>query len=146
MLFSPRLPHVLPRKVLADLLAPTYAAGRGVDEDEARDRLERALAVPAALEAVYGGLSQALRDAQGARTSEDKLIDKLSQGVLARRYRVPVLAASPPVAAALVRLDLEVGLAPESMRETLASPRGRALLDEGLRVLGAHLVKELRKG
>jgi hypothetical protein len=31
------------------------------------------------------------------------------------------------------------------MRATLASPRGKALLDEGLRTLGAHVVKDLLK-
>jgi hypothetical protein len=46
----------------------------------------------------------------------------------------------------LVRLDLEIGLAPESMRATLASPRGRALLDEGFRAVGTHVVKHLLRG
>jgi hypothetical protein len=44
-----------------------------------------------------------------------------------------------------VRLDLEIGLAPEAMRSTLATPRGSALLEEGLRALGAHVVKDLLK-
>ena len=79
-LFSRRLPHVLTRADLVTMLAPTYARARGVDEDEASERLARALAVPAALDDVYRGVSAALRDAQGPRTSDDALVDKLSRG------------------------------------------------------------------
>jgi hypothetical protein len=138
-----RLPHVLPRKALAALLAPTYAAARGVDEEEASARLSQALAVPAALEDLYGGIAEALRDAQGPRTDEGTLLDRLSAGAAAGGGRARAAEATPAIAAALVRLDLEIGLAAEAMRATLASPRGRALLEEGLRALGAHLLKEL---
>lgn len=142
-IFSRRLPHVLTQKDLVLILAPTYAAARGVDEEEAQDRLARALAVPAALDDVYRGISEALRAAQGPRTSEDQLVDKLSAGVLARRARAKAAPGNAAISAVLVRLDVELGLAPEAMRATLASPRGKALLDEGLRALGAHVVKDL---
>ncbi len=142
-LFSRRLPHVLTRADLVAILAPTYARARGVDEEEASERLARALAVPAALDDVYRGVSEALRERQGPRTGENALVDKLSAGVVARRARVRPAEATPAISAALVRLDVEIGLAPEAMRATLATPRGSALLDEGLRALGAHLVKEL---
>ncbi len=145
-LFSRRLPHVLTRADLVRILAPTYATARGVDEEEASERLARALAVPAALDDVYRGISGALRDAQGPRTSPDALVDKLSAGVVARRGRAKPAEATPAISAALVRLDLEIGLAPEAMRATLATPRGSALLEEGLRALGAHLVKDLLRG
>src|SRR5512133_1114100 len=135
--FSKRLRHVLPARDLVRLLVPTYAGARGVDEEEAAERLSRALGVPGALEDVYAGISAALRDAQGPRTSEDQLVDKLSAGVVARRGRAKAAAAAP------VRLDVETGLAPDAMRATLATPRGKALLDEGLRALGAHVVKDL---
>jgi hypothetical protein len=145
-LFSRRLPAVLTRKDLAALLAPTYAAARDVDLEEALERLERALAAPAALDDVYRGISAALRDAQGPRTDEDALMDRLSAGVQVRRHRAKPAAGTPAISAALVRLDLESGIAPESMRDTLAAGRGRALLEEGMRALGAHLVKELLRG
>lgn len=145
-LFSRRLPHVLTRADLVKVLAPTYAAARDVDEEEAGERLARALAVPAALDDVYRGVSEALRAAQGPRTGEDALVDRLSAGVVARRARAKAAAATPAISAALVRLDLEIGLAPEAMRATLATPRGSALLEEGLRALGAHVVKDLLKG
>lgn len=142
-LFSRRLPHVFPPKDLVRVLAPTYAAARGVDEEEAVERLTRALGAPAALDDVYRGLSEALRAAQGPRTGEDQLVDRLSAGVVARRGRAKAAPATAAISAALVRLDLEIGLAPDSMRETLASARGKALLEEGLRALGTHVAKDL---
>jgi hypothetical protein len=141
--FSRRLPHVLPRADLVRLLAPTYAKARGVDEEEAGERLGRALAVPAALEDVYAGISAALADAKGPRTGEDAVMDRLSAGVVARRGRAKPADATPEISAVLVRLDLEIGLVADAMRATLATPRGKALLDAGLRALGAHVVKDL---
>jgi hypothetical protein len=144
--FSRRLPHVVTRGDLVLLLAPTYAKARGVDEEEASERLDRALAAPAALDDVYRGLSEALAAVQGPRTAEDALMDRISAGVAARRARAKAAEGTPAVSAVLVRLDLEIGLAPEPMRATLATPKGKALLDAGLRELGAHLVKELLRG
>jgi len=144
--FSRRLPHVLTRSDLVMLLAPTYAAARGVDDDEASERLGRALAAPAALDELYAGVASALADAKGPRTTEDALVDRLSAAVAARRARAKAAASTPAVSAVLVRLDLEIGLAPEAMRATLASPRGRALLDEGFRAVGTHVVKHLLRG
>jgi hypothetical protein len=128
------------------LLSPTYAKARAVDEEEAAERLGRALAGPGALDDLYRGLSEALADAKGPRTSEDALVDRISAGIAARRARARPAEGTPGIAAVLVRLDLEIGLAPEAMRATLATPKGRALLDAGLRELGAHLVKDLLRG
>jgi hypothetical protein len=141
-LFSPRLPHILPPKKLAQLLAPTYAAAVGVDEEEAFERLDRALEARGLADDLYRGLSRALADRQGPRTPADRLLDRLSAGLVARAGRVRA-ASSPGLPAVLVRVNLELGLAPEGMRAALASPRGAAALEEGLRGLGAHLVKEL---
>lgn len=145
-LFSRRLPHVVTRGDLAVLVAPTYAAALSVDEEEALERLRRALERPEVADDLYRGLSAALADAKGPRTSEDALVDRLSAGVQSRRARVRPAPSTPALSAVLVRLNLEIGLAPEPMRGTLAAGKGRALLEEGLRQLGAHLVKELLKG
>jgi len=145
-LFSRRLPHVVTRADLVIVLTPTYAAARGVDDEEAAERLARALACHGVLDDLYGGLSAGLRDVQGPRTSDDDLLDRLSAGVQGRRGRVRAAPDSAALAAVLVRLDLEIGVAPEPMRATLATPRGRAALEEGLAALGRHLVKELLKG
>ena len=145
-LYSRRLPHVLTRGDLAVLIAPTYAAAISVDEEEALERLRRALERPGVADDLYRGLSAALAEARGPRTSEDAVIDKLSAGVQARRARVKPAPGTPALSAVLVRLNLEIGLAPEPMRATLAGGKGQVLLEEGLRQLGTHLVKELLKG
>jgi hypothetical protein len=144
-LFSRRLPHVVTRADLAALLVPTYAAARGVDDEEALERLSQALAAPGAADDLYEALSSGLRAARGPRTTEDGLMDRLSAGLAARRSRVRSAPDSPALAAVLIRLDLEIGVAAEQMRATLASPAGRAALERGLAELGGHLVKELLK-
>ncbi len=141
-----RLPHVLPRADLARILVPTYAAAISVDEEEAHERLTQALARPGVAEDLYRAIAEGLRGAQGPRTTEDAIVDKLSLGVQKRRGGVRAAPSTPAIAAVLVRINLEIGLAPEPMRATLSTERGRAVLDDGLRALGAHLVKELLRG
>lgn len=143
MPFSRRLAHVVTRRDLVLLLAPTYAAARGVDEAEAAERLERIVAAPLVLDELHAALGAALADEKGPRTSEDAVVDRISANVAARRARAKAATVTPALSAVLVRLDLELGLAPESMRETLASPRGRPVLEAGWRELGAHLAREL---
>ena len=125
------------------MLAPTLAKATQVDVEVAEERLLRALGNQRVLDDFHGGLSPALAEAKGPRTSEDEMIDKLSAGVQARGHRVRAAELTPAVSAVLVLLNLEAGEAPEMMRETLQSEKGRALLQEGLRSLGTHLVKEL---
>ena len=125
------------------MLAPTAAKAAQVDVEVAEERLQRALANQRVLDDVYAGLSAALAEAKGPRTSDDDLIDKLSAGVQARARRVRPADLTPAVSAVLVLFNLEVGEAPEMMRATLQSEKGRALLQEGLRSIGRHLVEEL---
>ena len=125
------------------MLSATYAKASQVDPELAEERLSRALQNPRVLDDVYVGLSAALAEAKGARTSDDELIDKLSAGVQARRGRVRAAELTPAVSAVLVLLDLEIGEAREMMRDALQGEKGRALLQDGLRTIGRHLVKEL---
>jgi len=134
---------VLTRADLAMLVAPTYAKALSVDEEEALERMTRALERPGVADDLYRGISEALRQAKGPRTSEDELMDKLSKGVQARRTRAKAAPSTPALSAVMVRVNLELGLAPEQLRATLESEKGRALLEEGLRALGQHLLKDL---
>lgn len=144
-LYSKRLPHVVTRKDLAILLAATYAAEQNVDEEIAQERLDRAVQLEPVLNDLYAGLSMGLTELQGPRTSEDELIDKLSKGVEKRRARVKAAPGSPGISAVLVRIDVEIGHAPEMMRSALETPKGKALLQAGLRELGKFLLRELIK-
>ena len=144
-MFSRRLPHVVTRKDLALLLSPTYAASAEVDFEEAHERMERAVGSQRVVDQLYAGLSAALEERKGPRTSEDELVDALSAGVQKRRSRVKPAPPGPGISAVMVLLNLELGFAPEMMRGALENPKGKALLDEGLRSLGTHLLKELIK-
>ena len=143
--FSRRLPHVLTKHDLAVVLAPTYAESATVDLDEAHERMERAASSQYIADELYGGLGAALATARGPRTTEDDLIDKLSAGVQKRRGKVRAAQLTPAISAVMVLLNLEVGYAPEMMRGALTNEKGRKLLADGLKQLGAHFVKELIK-
>ena len=145
VVFSRRLPHVVTRKDLALLIAPTYAASANVDFDEAHERMERAVESDGVSGHLYAGLSAALNERKGSRTTEDALIDDLSAGVQKRRSRVKAAALTPALSAVMVMLNVELGYAPEMMRGALENPKGKALLEDGLRALGTHLLKELIK-
>jgi len=144
-LFSRRLPHVLTRSALARALAPTYAKAAQVDAELAEERLLQALASQHVVDELYRGLSAALSAAKGPRITEDELVDKLSAGVQARGRRVRAAELTAAVSAVLVLINVELGQAPEMMREALQGAKGRALLEEGLKAVGAHLVAELIK-
>jgi hypothetical protein len=116
-----------------------------VDEEEAHERLVQALERSTLADDLYGGLSVALEAIQGARTGEDALMDKLSKAVAKRGGKVKAAPENPAIAAVMVRINLEIGLADEPMRATLDTPRGRAVLAQGLAALGTHLVKSLVK-
>jgi hypothetical protein len=144
-LVSKRIPHVINRKDLALIVASTYASSANVDFDEAHERMDRAVHSPRILDALYSGLSEALRDRTSVRTGEDELVDNLSAGLVKRRARVKPAPMTPGISAAMVMLNLELGIAPEMMAGALETDKGRELLADGLRALGAHLLKELIK-
>jgi hypothetical protein len=144
-MFSRRLPHVVTRKDLALLIAPTYAASASVDFDEAHERMERAVGSQRIVDRLYAGLSAALEQRKGPRTTEDAVIEDLSAGMQKRRSRVKAAPLTPAISAVMVMLNLELGYAPEMMRGALENPKGKALLDDGLQALGTHLANELIK-
>jgi hypothetical protein len=144
-LFSPRLPAVVTRADLAWLVTPTYAEALSVEDDEAHERLARALTRPDLVDDLLWGISEALPAKLGPRTSPDQLVDRLSKGIHARRGKVSAAVAGPAISAVLVRINVELGLAAEPMRLTLQTDKGQKLLDDGLRKLGGHLVDELIK-
>jgi hypothetical protein len=140
-----RLSHIVTRSDWATLLTTLYAAAQTVDDDEAHDRLTRALASNELLDELYGGLATALAEKRGPRTTEDEQLDKLSAAIQKRRGRVKAATITPALAAALVRVDLEAGIAPDAMRDMLRTPKGAGLLQSGFSQLMTHLVAELMR-
>jgi hypothetical protein len=140
-----RLPHVITRTDWTYLLAPTYAAAQSVDEEIALERLQRAVQNEQILNELYDGLAAGMASLRGARTTEDEQIDKLSAGIGKRRGKVKAMQQTPGLSAVLVSIDVQIGHAPEMMRDALANPKGAALLKSGLTAFGAFLFKELVK-
>jgi hypothetical protein len=141
-----RIPHIFPRADLAYLLAPTYADCLAVDEDIAVERLERILADPEVLAGVHQAIASALEDTRGPRTDPDAQADKISKRLQTRRSRVKAAASTPAVSAVMIWLNLAIGMAPESMRDTLSTGKGAAMLAAGLREVAASMVKDLSRG
>ena len=141
-----RIQHVFTRTDLAILLAPTYADSLSVDEEIAEERLGRALASPEVLAGIHQAIASALEDARGPRTDPDAQVDKISRRLLKRRARVKAAPPTPAVSAVMVWLNLAIGMAPESMRDTLATGKGAAMLANGLREVAASLLHDLSRG
>jgi len=142
--YSERLTHVVTRTDLATLLTPTYAAAQSVDDEEAFDRLSRALSDPELLDDLYWSLSEALAlRTQGSPPGE--VMDKLSKRLQTRKGRLAAAAVTPEIAAMVVRINLLLGLAPDHMRAVVESEKGKAVLEKGLRGLGMHVVTALLK-
>jgi len=114
-----------------------------VDDEEAYDRLNQAFGDPELLDDLYWSLSEALTQ-RAAGATPDAVMDKLSKR-LTRKGRVPPAAITPDIAAMAVRINLMLGLAPDTMRAVVESEKGKAALEKGLKALGNHLVASLLK-
>jgi hypothetical protein len=139
-----RLPHIVTRGDWVSLLTSTYAEAQSVEDEEAMERLERALGNPALLDELYEALAGALETKYGG-PPDDKSLDRLSKAIQKRRGRVKAAAATTELSAFLVWIDLDIGIALESLRSTLTSEKGAKLLAAGRAALANHLVKELLK-
>src|SRR5215211_5820145 len=135
MRFPPRLGHLATRRVVTAKLWPTYAEMHGIDEPEALERLERAMA---------GRLWEDLLDATWAalldknkskkkRLDEDALLEKLAGALKDRPFRPGRIAKpNPAMSAFLLLADLEVGTASDAARRVLETAEGRQRTAEGL--------------
>jgi hypothetical protein len=140
-----RLPAILTRAELAWLLVPTYGEAMSVEDEEAHDRITRALQHQELVDDLLWGFSEALEEKRGVRTGVDALLDKFSAALQTRRGKVTAAPADPAVSAVMVRINLEIGLASETLRTMLQTDKGRDMLDAGLKKLAARIVGELVK-
>ncbi len=138
-----RLRHIVQRSHLASMLSSTYAAAQNVDEEEAHERLTRAVEDPELQEALYGALAAGLAVQKGAADGDDAVLDRLSKALGKRASRMKPAPATPGLSAVMVKVNLLVELAPISMRAALETDKGRAIVEDGLRELGRHLVNQL---
>jgi len=145
MRYPPRFGHLATRPVVISKLVNTYAAAHSIEEDEAQERLERALSgnlheelLAATWEALAGGTK---------RLTEEGLLEKVASTLkdrpLKRSKAAPV---NPAWSAFLVLADLEAGTATEAARRALDNEQGRQMLKKGLMEAGKFLATELGKG
>jgi hypothetical protein len=138
-----RLRHAMPPRTLATALAGTYGKARRIDDELAEERLERALGSQTLADEIYAAIRAAVEAKKGPRTDIDALLDRFVTAVPERLYRVKPVEATPEVTAFIVRVDLEVGDAHESMRGALDTPKGRELGSKGLATVIGSLVGDI---
>lgn len=144
MRFPPRLGHLATRAVVVARLAPTYAAVHEIDDDEAIDRLERALQG-----SLLDDMLEATWEASLGSTvhlDEQGILDKIADSLKTRPLRPGrETAITPGWNAVLARLDVDMGVASDSARRVLEGDEGRKRLAEGIIEVGKFLCVELMR-
>ncbi|MFL5344399.1 MAG: hypothetical protein ACJ8AT_06385 [Hyalangium sp.] len=145
MRYPPRLGHLATRPVVVNRLVPTYAKAHNIDEEEASQRLSRALAgqlwedlLAATWEAMKGRVK---------RLDEERLLEKVFNTLEDRPLRYGrAVETNPAWSAFMMMLDLEIGTAGEAARRVMESEQGRKMIAAGLAEAGMFLATELTKG
>jgi hypothetical protein len=142
---STRLPHIITRNDMVVLLTTTYGVAQAVEDDDARERLTKALATDRTLmDDLLRSIEEALATYIQPGTDANALLDKFSKRVATRAPRIKD-ADGTKAAALLVRINMSLGLVPEPVRLAMESEKGKATQRESLRAVGAFLVQQLLK-
>ena len=145
MKYPPRLGHLATRPVVVNKLVPTYAKAHQIDEQEAGQRLERAIAGR-----IWEDLLAATWEAMKSRVKrldEQKLLEKVLATLGDRPLRYGrVVEPTPAWSAFMMLLDLEIGTAGDAARKVMESEQGRKMAAAGLAEAGMFLAIELTKG
>jgi hypothetical protein len=144
MRFPPLFGLLATRRVVIAKLWPTYAEAHGIDEAEALQRLERALAGHLwedLLEATWTALQ-----GKKKRLDDAGLLEKIAKTLQERPYRPGrTIKPIPAMSAFLLLLDMEAGTASDSARRVLETPEGRQRAAGGLAEAGSFLAGELTR-
>jgi hypothetical protein len=130
---------------MVNRLVPTYAKAHEIDEEEASQRLSRALAgrlwedlLAATWEAMKGRVK---------RLDEQGLLEKVASTLEERPLRYGrAVETTPTWSAFMMLLDLEIGTAGDAARRVMESEQGRKMVGAGLAEAGLFLAIELTKG
>lgn len=145
MRYPPRLGHLATRPVMVNRLVPTYAKAHQIDEQEAAQRLERAIAGR-----IWEDLLAATWEAMKSRVKrldEQKLLEKVFNTLEDRPLRYGrVVEPNAAWSAFMMLLDLEIGTAGDAARKVMESEQGRKMISAGLSEAGMFLAIELTKG
>lgn len=129
---------------LAEMLAPTYAAARNIDLNEAYTRLEEAFGLLQLIEGVQRGFWRAL--CEDERLSEAEIVDRVGKRMAKRqRYSAfkPTRKDEGPMAALTILMDEGAGVSSGEAYELLESEEGQRMLESGFVALGRHLAKQV---
>ncbi len=145
MRYPPRLGHLATRPVMVNRLVPTYARAHQIDEQEASQRLSRALAGQ-----LWEDLLAATWEAMKSRVKrldEQRLLEKVFATLEDRPLRYGrAVEITPAWSAFMMMLDLEIGTAGDAARRVMESEQGRKMIGAGLAEAGMFLATELTKG
>lgn len=143
--YPPRLGHLATRPVVVNRLVPTYAKAHQIDEQEAAQRLERAISGR-----IWEDLLAATWEAMKSRVKrldEQKLLEKVFNTLEDRPLRYGrVVEPTAAWSAFMMLLDLEIGTAGDAARKVMESEQGRKMISAGLAEAGMFLATELTKG
>lgn len=144
MSYPPRLGHLVTRAVVAAKFRPLFATSHEIDENEAQERLERALAGrlwELLLDTAWFALTDKKRE-----VDEAAMLEKIAKTLKSRPLRPGRDATlNPSFSAFLVMIDLEAGMASDAARKVLESPQGEAMKKAGLTEAGRFLAAELTR-
>jgi hypothetical protein len=145
MNYPPRLGHLATRPVVVAKLVPTYARAHQIDEEEASQRLTRALA-GRIWEELLSATWQAMKG-KVKRLDEERLLDKVATTLQDRPLRRgKAVDTNPAWSAFMMMLDLEIGTAGDAARRVMETEQGRKMMAGGMTEAGGFLATELTKG
>ena len=144
MPYPPRLAHLATRAVVSAKLFPSYSEAQKLEDDEAKERLSRALAGPLWERLLENTWEALLGDAK--RLDEAGLLEKVARSLGERPLR-PGRATpdSPEWNAFWLELELEAGTVSETARRVLEGDAGKQLMKKGRTAAGRFLAAELTR-
>jgi hypothetical protein len=140
----PRLAHLATRQVLVAKLTPTYAAAHHLDEDEAMQRLDRALRthlLDRLLDATWTALLGKTK-----RLSEEGLLEKVAGSMKDRPFRPGrVREVTPGWSAFMLLADIAADTASDAARKLLETEEGKRRTEAGLVEVAQFVADELTR-
>lgn len=144
MRYPARLAHLATRAIVVAKLAPTYGEAHALEFEEARDRLDTALAGPL-LDDLLAATWQALLGGT-KKLDEEGTLEKVAKGLRDRPLRpgrpAPV---TPELSAFLLLADLAAGTASDAAGRVMETDAGKARARAGLAAAGQLLARELTR-
>jgi len=143
--YPPRLSHLATRAVLGAKLRRAFADANALSDEEALDRLEKALS-SSLLAELLSAVWAAMKELK-PRLSEAQLLDRVAQTLADRPLRPGRKVAIGPTWSAFFLLsDIRANIASEAARRVMETEQGSKMAAAGLSEAGRYLAAELLRG